>query len=554
MDRLSRTAIGYALSLDLKLPELLQILASPTPDRRLLTDYEKRLRRIIPGPDQVLVDELRERIEELRRMLASTERLLIEARESLDRFSDLAKQNQSQLASTDREELCKSFEKLHNANLSPQILEPIQRTVSHPNVLFRLRKQVAERESHVSFHIPVHSDTCSDQTRVTADGSLLFELGAGFPENAGVIPVVLNVSGSGDIRAVVSRSKASISANIHVDGAGSQPLDLTQRGVDRKEPHVHARLKSQLQSVRLDGLLNKSHILRRLLSRIAQTKLAEQDAALSSQIETKAAEKASEEGLKLANKVNALLNNNVWSRLESVEFAPHVWLSSDPMYLHSRSLYALPEQLGSLTPPPALQPDLERKLDWIAMVHESAVSNVLESLRGKTLDEATIRGVWQVQLKLTDEPWELPTVAHIPSSVTFDSTTSSAFHFGDHTAAFVLRFADGKLGDGSTIGAPCTATVRYRLHASPNRIEILRDEIELAGDLNNSQRQAWTELLVRFLPESVSPIPRFRPSLWKQYVSLEHLQAREGWLSVGLAFHTESRSTPIELPLKGGSQ
>lgn len=219
MDRLSRTAIGYALSLDMKLPELLQTLDSSTPDRRLLTDYEKRLRRIIPGPDQVLVDGLRERIEELRRMLASTEPLLSEARESLDRFSDLAKQTQSQVESMDREELCKSYEKLHNANLSPQILEPIQRTVSHPNVLFRLRKQVAERESHVSFHVPVHSDTCSDQTRVVADGSLLFELGARFPEDAGVIPVLVNISGSGDIHAVVSRSKASISANIHVDGA-----------------------------------------------------------------------------------------------------------------------------------------------------------------------------------------------------------------------------------------------------------------------------------------------------------------------------------------------
>jgi hypothetical protein len=201
-----------------------------------------------------------------------------------------------------------------------------------------------------------------------------------------------------------------------------------------------------------------------------------------------------------------------------------------------------------------LQPDLERKLDWIAMVHESAISNILESLRGKTLDEATIRGVWQVQLKLTDEPWELPTVAHIPSSVTLDSATASAFHFGDHTAEFVLRFADGKLDDGSPIGAPCTATVRYRLNASSTGIEIVRDEIELAGNLTSSQRQAWTELLVRFLPESVSPIPRFRPSLWQQYVSLEHLQAREGWLAAGLAFHTEPRSRPIELPSKGGSR
>lgn len=554
IDRLSRTAIGYALSLDMKLPELLHALDSPTPDRRFLADYEPILRRIVPGPDQVLVEELRKQVEEFRRMLASTEPLLIEARESLDRFTALAKQNQSLVGSTDREELCKSFENLHTTNLSPRMLEEIQTTVSHPNVLFRLRKQIAERESHVPFHIPVDADTCRDQTRVTADGSLLFEVHACFPENADVIPLLVNISGSGDIRAIVSRSKASISANIHVEGSGSQPLELTQRGVNRKEPQVHARLDSRLQAVRLDGLLNKSHILRRLLSRIAQTKLVEQDATLSSQIETKATEKASEEGLKLANKVNAILNNNVWSRLESLDFAPHVWLSSDPIYLQSRSLYALPEQLGSLTRPPSLQPDLERKLDWIAMVHESAISNILESLRGKTLDEATIRGVWQVQLKLTDEPWELPTVAHIPSSVTLDSTTASAFHFGDHTAEFVLRFADGKLDDGSPIGAPCTATVRYRLNASSTGIEIVRDEIELAGNLTSSQRQAWTGLLARFLPESVSPIPRFRPSLWQQYVSLEHLQAREGWLTAGLAFHTEPRSKPIELPSKGGSR
>lgn len=555
LDRLSRTAIGYVLALDLKLPELIEHLDAPSPDARLLTAYEKRLHRIVPGSDQTLVDELRKQVEAFRRMSAGTESSVAEVRETLDRFTVLTQRNHiSAGALPDQEEIRRSFEHLHHANLSPQILTAIQRTVSHPNVLFRLKKNVAERESRIPFHIPVHSETCSDRTRVTADGSLLFEVSTRFPENPHWIPLLVDVTGYGDINAKVTRSSASIEANIHATGSATQPLQLTERSVERGEPQVDVRLASQLQSVRLEGLLNKSHILRRLLSRIAKDKLAEQDANLSSQIEKQSSEKASEEGFKLANKVNAILNNNVWSRLESLDFAPYVWLSSDPIYLQSRSLYALPEQLGSLTRPPSLQSDLERKLDWIAMVHESAISNILESLRGKTLDEATIRGVWQVQLKLTDEPWELPTVAHIPSSVTLDSTTASAFHFGDHTAEFVLRFADGKLDDGSPIGAPCTATVRYRLNASSTGIEIVRDEIELAGNLTSSQRQAWIGLLARFLPESVSPIPRFRPSLWQQYVSLEHLQAREGWLTAGLAFHTEPRSKPIELPSKGGSR
>lgn len=467
LDRLSRTAIGYILAVDLKIPQLIQFLDSPSPDFRLLDDYEKRLRRIVPGPDQILIDDLRASLSELRRLAAGAETSITAAREALDRLLDLGGSRQSEpLTASQREEMQVAFEKLHRSNLTPQLLAAMQRTLSHPNVMIRLRKQAAERESHIPFRIPVHSDTCSDRTRVTADGSLAFAVSCRFPENASAIPLRLDVAGGGAIRAEVSRSSAHIAANICVNGSGTQPLELTPRSVERGEPHVTARLASELQSVRLDGLLNKSHLARRLVSRIAQRKLAEQDASLSSQIENKASEKASEEGWKLANKVNSLLTNNLWSRLESIDFAPSVGLESDSLYLHSRSLYALPEQLGALTLPPALSSDQEQQFEWIGSVHESAVSNVLGTLRGKTLDEATIRGVWQVQLKLTRHAWELPAVSSIPSSITFDPTNACEFRFEDHAAEFVLHLSDGRIGDRPAIGVPCAVTARYRLSSS----------------------------------------------------------------------------------------
>lgn len=544
VDRLSQTAVDYVLALDLKLPELVHLLDSSLPDTQILETYERRLRRVVSGPEQRLIDDLRERVGELRRLAAGTEASLIGARDALDYLSNLRPTAQMKVLTDDENrQIRQSFETIQRSNLSPGTLASLQRSLSYPNVMIRVKKLAAERESRVPFTIPVHSDTCSDQTRVIANGTLDFETSACFPENSTTIPLLANVSGGGNIRADISRSSSGISANIRATGAGTQPLELTQRTVERGMPHVNVRLSSQLQSVQLAGLLNRSHLARRLVSRTAQRKLAEQDSTLARQIEEKASEKASDEGIKLANKVNSLLNNNLWSRLESIDFAPSVGLSSDSVYLRSSSLYALPEQLGSLDQPPAISPDLERRIDWCALVHESAAGNLLGSLRGKTLDEATLRGIWQVQLKLTREAWKLPKESHFASTITFDPVKASEFHFEDHTAKLILHLADGKLGVRSPIGASCTAHVRYRLNATKEGIQIVRDEIEFAGDIALDQQRAWRDLLDLFLPESVAPIPRFRPSLWTQYVSLEHADAQAGWLTLGLTFHVDHRDS-----------
>lgn len=560
VDRLSQTAVDYVLALDLELPELVRLLDSPLPgtqflETQFLETYERRLRRVVSGPEQRLIDDLREQVGELRRLAAGTEASLIGARDALDYLSNLHSTAQMRMLTDDENrQIRQSFETLQRSNLSPGTLASLQRSLSYPNLMIRVKKRAAERESRVPFTIPVHSDTCSDQTRVIANGKLDFETSACFPENLSTIPLLASVSGGGHIRADISRSSSGISASIRATGAGTQPLELTQRTVERGIPHVNVRLSSQLQSVQLAGLLNRSHLARRFVSRIAQRKLAEQDSTLARQIEEKASEKASEEGIKLANKVNSLLINNLWSRLESIDFAPSVGLSSDSVYLRSSSLYALPEQLGSLEQPPALSPDLERRIDWCALVHESAAGNLLSSLRGKTLDEATLRGIWQVQLKLTREAWELPTESHFASTITFDPVKASEFHFEDHSAKLILYLADGKLGAGSPLGASCTAHVRYRLNATKEGIQIVRDEIEFAGDMTMDQQRVWGDLLNLFLPESVSPIPRFRPSLWTQFASLEHADAQAGWLILGLKFCVDPRDLSKHNPSSGASQ
>lgn len=542
VDRLSQNAVGYVLSLDLELPQLVDLLNSPAPDPQILETYERKLRRVVSGPDQLLIDDLRERIGEVRRLSAATDESVKDARQALDHLATLRSPTESRLITGEEDKrIRQSFETLQDSNLSPTLLASLQRTLSHPNVIIRVRKEAAKRESIVPFSIPVNADTCRDRTRVVASGTLHFETSACFPENWSSIPILAEVSGGGDIRADVSRSSSRISAIIHATGIGTQSLTLTPRAVERSEPEVRVRLSSQLQSIQLAGLLGRSHLARGVVSRIAQRKLAEQDPTLARQIEDKAGDKASEEGLKLANKVNSMLTSNFWSRLESIDFAPSVELASDLVYMRSSSLYALPEQLGALTLPTRLNHDLERRLEWCTFVHESAVNNLLTSLRGKTLDEATLRGVWQVQLKLTRDAWELPKVSHIPSTITFDSAKASELHFTDHTAELIVHLADGRISDRPPIGASCTARVRYRLNSSQAGIQIVRDEIEFTGAGTPDQQQAWSELIPLFLPDSVSPIPRFRPSLWNQYVSLEHVESQAGWLTLGLTFHSGLR-------------
>ena len=543
LDQLSNSAIGYVLARDLHLPELVEQLRSETPDYALVSEYEQKLRRIVPGPDQSILDQLKSRVSELRRLATATDSSIHRADACIDRLFELhTHPGIANLSEQEREEIATCFSALHDTNLSPEVLSTIQQRLSHPNLIVRLRKSLVENEKIAPFRVPVHLETTADRSHIKVDGSLLFNTKARLPESTTRIPVLIDVAGGGNIDAFITRPSLQIGICMHLNASGTQGFDINPKDVARGDPKINAQLNSQLRFIEIDGVFGRSHLVRNMLSRLGQRKLSEQDPIISRQAEAGASEKAAETGSRLVNKINSLLMENLWKRLESVDFSPSISLSSDRTYVNSRALYAMPTQLGALTSPPGINTVSDFSDDWCVSIHESAIGNCLEYLRGKSIDEATMRGIWQVQLKLTREEWESPKAAIVPARITLDPQKSCQFHFGHHVAEFVLHLQAGQRGDGPAIDPPttyppCSVRFRYRLNPRKSALQITRDDFEFSENLSATEQESWAVLLDGFFPPEVSPIPRFRPSLWSQFVSLQHIESQNGWLNIELHSH-----------------
>jgi hypothetical protein len=526
------------------LPALEIELQKPEVDFELLQTYEKRLQRIVPGDDQLALDSLRRALGNYRRAAISTEASLQAAHLSLSKIQELAPKIDSRsLTSIEELEIRDSYSRLHQSILSPVDLAILQQVLAYPNAQTRVRKSTLEKQSHIVFDVPVKLDKCQDKTQISATGSVKVQLHASFPNHPTAIPIIMDVAGDGLISAKADRSPAHIAAAITAAATGTQPLELGAKEISLATPDVTAQLNSQLQSARLDGHLNRIRLLRILLSRVAQQELAKQDRVLSQQIEEQATKQAQEEGYALAHKLNSLLNRGLWNRLESLNFSPTVRLSVDSHFIHNRAMYAFPNQLGALSAPTIIPAEIEQRLDVITSIHESTINNVMGLLQGTSIDEATVRGMWQVQLKMTRSEWDLPAVARIPSRISFSTGKPVQLQWVNHAAEINLPLENGRLGDQLDELPACEVRIRYRLGNDQNGFLIHRDPIEFSSNLSDHSQQQWTELINRFFPESLHPIPRYRSSILKEYLSLGYLNAEAGWLTIGI----ESLKSPGEL-------
>ena len=88
--------------------------------------------------------------------------------------------------------------------------------------------------------------------------------------------------------------------------------------------------------------------------------------------------------------------------MAALDFTPEVRLANDALGLRSDTWYAGADQLGAVTPRPEIPAADLARLDIVTWAHESAVNNSLAALGGLRLDEATVRGLWQVQCKLCE--------------------------------------------------------------------------------------------------------------------------------------------------------
>jgi hypothetical protein len=528
----SESAVGYALALDLNLLQLKELLSQPNPDPAELSNFEEKLRTITPGRNQKYVDDLQQHVSSLRKALSTSESSLRRATDAVHIIRLYLDSSSS--SPKDFSTIRKSFSDLQNVPVHPDLLSELQRKLSIPNMQIRLRTRTLENIAQTEFTVPVENRDYVDGTKISTKGSISVSLVPSFGQSTDRIPILISAAGRGTLKAIATRPPASVYVDINVCAFGQQPLELHPQSIERPNVSIHAQLKSLFRRVQLNGPLKKIKILQNIISRVIQRKLAEQDPVLSRKVEIEISKRVEEEGYKLAFKINHFLKQSILARLESLDFKPHVSLASNDIYLVSRSLYAYPDQLGALTSAPQLQPELEKQLDWVTQAHESVLNNVLENLTGFQLNEATMRGIWQVQLKLTAPGWEQPASAFVPSQIKFSSQKPSQIFIEDHKVIATLHLENGTGTFNQEALPPVSVQLIYHLSPRNGQPSLQREIQFLTSSLSQQENQAWTNLLDRFFPPSLQPIPKFRPSMWKNYVALRYLNADDGWLTLGL--------------------
>lgn len=549
---LSQSAVGYALVLDQELPSLEALLKNQHPDLEQLIAFEERLRLITPGSHQAFIDQLQAHLSEYRRTYATNAETLKMARSGIATLRTTPPGKK--LSESEQQNTSAAFAALYNVAIDPRILRRLQTAISMPNVQTQYRTRSLELQGQKSFQFPIQFSSCTDRTRIQTDGTVSVSLVPRFGSSNQSIPLAMHVEGLGVFNATADRSPANVSATFTVMATGLQPMQLHPLSIERKLPDVNAQVEADLQDVRLEGHLSRSRILHTILGRAIERKLEEQEPLLSRKIELTLSQRANEEGEKLSYKINHLLTQSIWSRLESIRFTPDISLSSAPTYITSQSLYAYPDQLGALTHPPAVPPDIKEQLDWTTHTHESAINNICRKVRGFQLDEATMRGVWQVQLKLTAPEWETPRSAVIPAVITFAIAEPIRIEFREHRLNVHLRLHTASTTSKPSSLSPIATTFSYSLAKKDDRFHIVRSPFTLPAHLNDMDAQAWQKVLTRFFPETLEPIPKFRPSMWENFVSLRYLNAQEGWLSVGLRSVTPEANSSSSLGSEKGTQ
>lgn len=533
IENLKTSAVGYALTIDLELTSLELLLQNPEIDVAKLRNFEERLRLITPGQHQAALNQLQAQVSECRRIFATNAETLAKAHVGIATLR--SKVNEKFRSQGDPMEISAAFASLYTVAIDPHTLRKLQAAISIPNVQTQYRTRSLEKLGQRTFQFPIQTVTCTDQTTIQTEGTVAVSISPRFSSSNQSIPLSIRVEGRGDLNATATRSPARVTANLTAVARGIQPIELHPFSIDRQSPSVDVRVTSQLNAVQLEGHLGRSRLVRNIVGRVIERKLTQQEPQLSSKLEQAISQRANEEGEKLAYKINRLLSQSIWARLESVCFSPEISLSSTSTYLTSQSLYAYPDQLGALTPPPEVPSQLSDQLDWTTHTHESTINNICSKLRSFNLDEATMRGIWQVQLKLTNETWDTPKSATIPAVIAFQAVAPIRIEFREHHLKFILALQTAKLDSTSNSFPPITTTFTYSLANGPKQFQIVRSAFSLPTNLSTSDELAWREVLTKFFPDTLEPIPKFRPSMWENFVSLRYLKAENGWLSVGLS-------------------
>ncbi|MCE3016452.1 MAG: hypothetical protein ACK56W_15530 [Pirellula sp.] len=539
-ESLSEQAIGIILSKELQIDSLATELQKDMPDVIVLHDIERSLSRILPGKVQVTMDRLRGKVSNLAKLLRLSPAGLNIARQSIASISDHLQNEQLRQSPVGDRNLRQAFAELNQHYPSDLDVAMLGKRISGANYSSLIKKDFLTAISQRSFDLPIHLRECKDGTSIVGNGKLNIALSLELPPSNGEISMFVNATGAGTIDVSADRNKIHICGQLSPHIQGQQPLHIRPSQVSGDTPTVNARLSTQLTQVKIDGLLGRLRVSERLAARVIQNKLDANERSVSEKIEKTVQDRVQDEGFDLLYRINGLIQHGVWDRIQSLDYKPEVHMQNDSQGIHTDTRFVSRNQLGALTKRPEIAPDRYQQLDLITWVHESALNNIFESFGSVRLDEATIRGLWETQFKLTSEEWKNLPPARIPAAITLADQSPLKVRFVTNGLEVLLRASSCELDGHFRDNVPREFTVRYLIANTAHGAEFSRQPLVFPIGLEDDKVAVWTQALDLFFGKAIRPMPKFRNASFSSFLRVGYLNLTDGWLVIGVTRSTVS--------------
>ena len=532
---LSEQAIGVLLNRELQLPWLASELRYDLPDLQALKSIERSLHRILPGKAQRTNDELRHCVAKFARQLSLSQDGMDIANHSIAKIRDHFQNQQLRQTPTGEKELRTAFAELATRHPAPNDIDKLRKALSVANYSSLIKKEFLKTISQRSFELPVHFRECKDGTSIVGDGKFRVALSLELPPSIGENQMLVCATGTGHIEVAADRNCIHVCAHLTPRIQGQQSLHIRPFQITADSPNVAALLSTQLTRIKIDGLLGRLRLAQNLASRAIQRRLAENEKSVSDQIERTVRDRVEQEAFDLAYRINGLIQKGIWDRIQSLDYKPEVLLENNAQGIRSDTFIVNGNQLGAISKRPAIPEDRFQQLDLITWVHESSINNIFDSFPAIRLDEATVRGLWETEFKLTSDDWKNVPPSRIPAVITLADQAPLELRFDQQGIELRLRVTscelDGRIQDEGIR----EFAVRYHVENIDNEAYFSRQAISFPDDLPAEKVAVWTKTLDLFFGKTIRPMPKFRSSSFSSFLRLGYLSLKDGWLVIGVA-------------------
>jgi hypothetical protein len=502
-----------------------------------LAQLERSLRRVLPGRVQQPLDRLRREVGRLARRarLAEEGPAAPATAKAMLEYHLGFPTGTSPVADEDIRQAFQTLAAAAVTDADESAVRQLRERLSVANLSVLLRRDYVETISRRQFSQPVEFQERREGTTIRGRGEVSVALRVSMPPSEGVSRLVVHAVGTGRIDAQADRRRIHVAASAVPQVTGADEVRLEPRKVAVDPPGIDARFTTRVTGLAIDGLGGRCRLVQRVARRAAQEALSANDPAVARRIERTVAEKVEEEAAALAYRINGLVQWGVWDRLAALDFTPEVRLANDELGLRSDTWYGGGDQLGGVSPRPVIPPAELARLDMVTWIHESAVNNACAAILGIRLDEATVRGLWEVQCKLWSPEWDALPPARVPSVITLADDRPVTVRLVPGGLDLVLRATACEQAGRLVDEGPREIRLRYRLARDGDGWTFTRGPADFGGTLPAGQEAAWEETLGLFFGRTIRPLRRYRPTGLSQYLKLGYVDIRDGWLVVAAA-------------------